>query len=232
MVKDLKNFKVGDKVVMHTCLEATHYRGKVWGCRTDSFIAKCGDEVVFLEGFSGYFMCSFLRSVTDHVLTLEQLSPYLPYDLQYEVFFEGERIIQTIDPYNVMNFINHPLHTGNIMLRPLSDLTQEIEHNGETFVPIEWLTGKFGEHVGEWAYLYTHSRADLDDMPLKAARKLYQWHFDLDGLLGKGLAIERKAKEVQEDPEQRTHGDNCRDPFTCCKVCHDKFIEWKKANGE
>jgi hypothetical protein len=50
---------------MHTCIEATlpKYKGKVWTCRTDSYIDKAGQEVVFLEGFSGCFMCSYLVQV-------------------------------------------------------------------------------------------------------------------------------------------------------------------------
>lgn len=61
----LKNFKEGDKVVMHTCHESTlpEYKGKVWTVQSDSFISKSKDEVVFLEGFSGYFIASFLELV-------------------------------------------------------------------------------------------------------------------------------------------------------------------------
>nr|WP_232698617.1 hypothetical protein [Brevibacillus daliensis] len=55
--------KKGDKVVMHTCLEAEleKYKDKVWTCETDEFTAKSGTQVVFLEGFSGYFMAGYLR---------------------------------------------------------------------------------------------------------------------------------------------------------------------------
>lgn len=61
----LKNFKDGDKVVMHTCLEATFEKNKdkVWTCQGDSFIARSGVEVVFLEGYRGYFSAEFLRKV-------------------------------------------------------------------------------------------------------------------------------------------------------------------------
>lgn len=56
-------FKKGDKVVMHTCHEATlkKYKNKVWTCLTDSFLARDKSEVVFLEGFSGYFSAQFLK---------------------------------------------------------------------------------------------------------------------------------------------------------------------------
>jgi len=57
--------KKGDNVVMHTCMEAKHYNGKMWTCRTDQFTQ--GDtykqELVFLKGFSGSFACEFLQIV-------------------------------------------------------------------------------------------------------------------------------------------------------------------------
>ena len=57
-------FKKGDKVVMHSCHEINFYeKGKIWICETDSFVDKGGDEVVFLEGFSGSFMCKYLTYV-------------------------------------------------------------------------------------------------------------------------------------------------------------------------
>ena len=54
--------KIGDKVVMHTCLEAETWR-KIWTCRTSEFTAASGDQVVFLEGYRGYFCCEFLQKV-------------------------------------------------------------------------------------------------------------------------------------------------------------------------
>ncbi|MDY7964483.1 hypothetical protein [Bacillus thuringiensis] len=59
----IDELKVGDKVVMHTCGEAEHYDGKVWTCRTDQFKASSGSQVVFLEGFSGYFLVEYLQRV-------------------------------------------------------------------------------------------------------------------------------------------------------------------------
>ena len=56
--------KKGDKVVMHTCLESKGKNlGKVWTCHTDSFKCDAGIEVVFLEGFSGFFYTKFLQPI-------------------------------------------------------------------------------------------------------------------------------------------------------------------------
>ena len=54
----------GDKVIMVDCLEASIKENqKIWTCQTDSFTDRAGQEVVFLEGFSGYFLTKFLYKV-------------------------------------------------------------------------------------------------------------------------------------------------------------------------
>lgn len=60
-----ETFKVGDNVVMHTCYEASmqKYKDKLWVCQTDSFLSKGKEDVVFLEGFCGYFSTKFLQRV-------------------------------------------------------------------------------------------------------------------------------------------------------------------------
>jgi len=60
-----KTLSKGDKVVMHTYGEANfpENHGKIWICQTDSFMSKSNTEVVFLEGFSGYFITEFLQRV-------------------------------------------------------------------------------------------------------------------------------------------------------------------------
>lgn len=54
----------GEKVVMHSCMESQGVNlGKIWECRSDSFQTDAGEEVVFLKGFSGYFLCKYLQPV-------------------------------------------------------------------------------------------------------------------------------------------------------------------------
>ena len=64
-------FKKGDTVVMHSCGEANipKYAGKIWTCRTDSYLDKGQQEVVFLEGFSCCFYAKYLQRVTLHYRT-------------------------------------------------------------------------------------------------------------------------------------------------------------------
>lgn len=59
-----KNFKIGDKVVMHTCYEAgiEKYKGKIWTCISDSFSTGLYEHV-FLDGFRGSFCTQFLQIV-------------------------------------------------------------------------------------------------------------------------------------------------------------------------
>lgn len=66
-----ETFKKGDKVVMHTCYEASlpKYKGKIWTCQTDSFLDRGKEEVVFLEGFSGYFSAEFLQCVQPDIVS-------------------------------------------------------------------------------------------------------------------------------------------------------------------
>lgn len=63
--KEIKNLKKGTRVIMFNCGEADHYKDKVWNCRTDSFFPKHynENEMVYLEGFAGWFLCDFLKVV-------------------------------------------------------------------------------------------------------------------------------------------------------------------------
>lgn len=63
------------------------------------------------------------------VLTLEHLAPYLPYKLKLLYVDRSIRELLYLDVSGIIPVFKP-------ILRPLSDLTKEIEHNGERFVPI------------------------------------------------------------------------------------------------
>ena len=75
-----------------------------------------------------------------------------------------------------------------LILRPLSDLTKEIEHNGEKFVPVERIEEIYGlnsmwigwDGVDEGMGHFEH----------QIIQKLLEWHFDTEGLIEKGYAID------------------------------------------
>lgn len=94
------------------------------------------------------------------------------------------------------------------ILRPLSDLTKEIDVNGEKFVPIVELSG-YKDIKGELFKGYEHKRfyvklrpesinewlchtipSDTNSMDYFTIQKLYEWHFDIHGLIEYGLAID------------------------------------------
>ncbi|MBD8521831.1 hypothetical protein [Lysinibacillus fusiformis] len=61
----------GDKVVMHTCMEAQFHEGIVWDVSYDEFTRNGQHPVVFLEGFSGSFAVEYLRKVDPSEETIE-----------------------------------------------------------------------------------------------------------------------------------------------------------------
>ena len=155
-------------------------------------------------------------------LTLEHLAGYLPYGLKVQwsdgrtslvnpYLDEDYRQNNEIGLFIVLFAIEKELKL-KLILRNLSDLTKEIEHNGERFVPIvELLKLKFPDRPKEGAYskiefetegwpraFYTFSAAhdiiihtfDLKNEPFWIIQKLYEWKFDLHGLIDAGLAVD------------------------------------------
>ncbi|MBM7607555.1 hypothetical protein JOD29_000799 [Lysinibacillus composti] len=61
----VKPLKEGDKVVMHTCIEAEKYDGILWTCATDEFKHHPNHDytVIMLKGFSGSFATKYLQKV-------------------------------------------------------------------------------------------------------------------------------------------------------------------------
>ena len=94
-------------------------------------------------------------------LELKDICGYIPYGFKY--LYEGNTIgdvrIQdyktTIDSPLCLNFIIKPL------LRPMSDITKEIIHEGERFVPIVEL-GHIIEPGGNWQ-VYRDGAGDLTE---------------------------------------------------------------------
>ena len=72
------------------------------------------------------------------------------------------------------------------ILRPLSQLTQEIEHNGESFIPMDVLYELFRK-----TDLFYFDKTNLFRNPYEIIEKLIEWHFDVFGLINDGLAIEK-----------------------------------------
>jgi hypothetical protein len=87
------------------------------------------------------------------------------------------------------NFFKEWLHISKYkpILRPLSQLTQEIEHNGEKFVP----AGKMITHGFHNSFWYELDKFDYRYLYAMDLEKLLEWHFDIYGLIENNLAIEK-----------------------------------------
>jgi len=186
-------------------------------------------------------------------LELKHLAPYLPYGLKAVCEgLSGEKTfhIYTIEHDTITSSgvgLNTALKNGftfsvKPILRPLSDLTKEIEHNGEKFIPLlelrsieqgNWDDGEFflnhtqitdygvrnAEYEGpvywvEWQdglsqtqsfsfksnnfhRVWIRDRKKLGGVEggivenqLQLFQKLFEWHFDVFGLIDAGLAID------------------------------------------
>jgi len=122
-------------------------------------------------------------------LELKHLAGYLPYGLScVENMDDGVKIEFTLEVLNISNVIDDIKYSNSILpiLRQLSDLTKEIEVNGEKFVPvIEYDYLRFEE--------ISTFKGGCNAMKFIQARELellYEMHFDIHGLIEKGLAID------------------------------------------
>lgn len=145
-------------------------------------------------------------------MELKHLATYLPYGLKFydevseKTFDALSFITKPIQDYlNYMGSIDQLLKDEKLkpILRPLSDLTSKIEHNGERFVPIEYF--EIGDD-DKYPYEFDNGNIkliqklktikkystyfDISFLPFEVVRQLIEWHFDVFGLIEKGEAID------------------------------------------
>lgn len=133
----------------------------------------------------------------------------LPYDLKF--------ILNLNEPNsNVWTYCNYQSN-GFPIVRPLTDLVNEIEHNGKKFVPALELV-KLKEKYGKWKdiapsidYLYYIvnkpfgkvlkvtkidtwviylSFTEIERSEFFIVQKLLEWHFDVAGLIDNNLGVD------------------------------------------
>lgn len=126
-------------------------------------------------------------------LELKHLAGYLPYELKALCVRTKE--VRTV---TLLHFTydlrtvghNHLIYEGVLLekhkpiLRPLSYLTKEIDVNREKFVPIDRLEmyGYYDRQCLEYN--------QVKSISYNMIQYLYEWHFDIHGLIEKGLAID------------------------------------------
>ena len=88
------------------------------------------------------------------------------------------------------------------ILHPLSDLTKEIEHNGEVFVPTTKLKLLYEFESDNICIIRMYINAgwtsSIVELPLDIVLQLISWHFDIAGLIDKEEAID--VNTLDENP--------------------------------
>lgn len=138
----------------------------------------------------------------DNKLELKHIAPYLPYKLKAVDYFDGIKLIREVVPSNIMAFVDCDTSAKPI-LRPLSDRTKEIEIDGCKFTPNNLLNERFRQRSKDLIpYKYIHSNLELEVQTENYSQtldlydgylivnQLFEWHFDVFGLIDKGLAID------------------------------------------
>jgi len=137
-------------------------------------------------------------------LKLEHLAPYLPYKLKGKWNDSNEfwqldcTILETNYTENknpIYSFLGDP--SCKPILRPLSDLKKEIEIGSKKFIPVDEIyrltpnTPNFRE-ILEPANVWDLYSKDLSKSFIEwcVVKTLFEWHFDVFGLIEKGLAID------------------------------------------
>jgi len=149
-------------------------------------------------------------------LELKHILPYLDFgikaiDLQadhgdnvFEItgFSNTKGNIEVFDQYG-----NFDIKMSEIkpILRPLSDLTKEIDVNGEKFIPIEKLNNDFRQNSKDLNICMFANELSIDidtedysqciDLAdgFRISEKLLEWHFDISGLIENNLAINKNT---------------------------------------
>jgi hypothetical protein len=170
-------------------------------------------------------------------LELKHLAPYLPYGLNILIKRLKYPVSEYVEKLSISNLgvIENKIYNVKPILRPLSDLTKIIEHNGDKFVPIkkiiEIVLGKkliqkmtfvnmterhnyfvccYKNQHGYFYHLsiFEHTflkvfviqievsnniskrKSEVWGVPYSVFEYLLEWHFDIFGLIKKGLAVD------------------------------------------
>ena len=139
-------------------------------------------------------------------LELKHLAPYLPYSLKCQLVDQGETVIAklcgayTDNSYAFFDTVEseHGFDSIKPILRPLSDLIEEINHNGDIFYPCDKVSDDIAHlYLGtseipsnEEVVSNVISEHHVIELQYLFVGKLFEWHFDVFGLIEKGLAID------------------------------------------
>ncbi|HEY5588564.1 MAG TPA: hypothetical protein VIK86_06380 [Candidatus Paceibacterota bacterium] len=139
------------------------------------------------------------------ILKLEQLAPYLPYELKiitpYGFRPNGKESTGISDIVYLTGDLYADIENNTFkstfypILRPLSDLTKEIEVNGKKFVPIEIIIAVVLKdmNIKDADAKILASMIMYNDniikLPYWCVKILFELHFDVFNLISNGIAI-------------------------------------------
>ena len=133
-------------------------------------------------------------------LEIKHIAPYLPYELKAKFQAKNKKTCRkyVIGTISVMysdcsiccyDTVNATPDNFKPILRPLSDLTKEIEIDGKRFVPKESI-GLIHDISGNNILNFrTGERIDVLCLPYFMVEKLFEWQFDVFGLIDQNLAL-------------------------------------------
>lgn len=129
----------------------------------------------------------------------EFLAISLPYKLRVNIHHLTNMIFGSV--WYTREFEDREIISKPI-LHPLTDLTKEIEHNGEVFVPTTRLKLLYefeSDNVCEIRmYINSGWTSSISELPLDIVLQLISWHFDLFNGIESGEAID--VNTLDENP--------------------------------
>lgn len=138
-------------------------------------------------------------------LSIYHTSIYLPHKVQVGKYFRDEFYQEEMDIATMASLFNDS--RKKLILRPLSDLTKKITHNGREFTPLadilisipdaDFRFRNFNDVVIKcWNDSSENEAMEFYLPPIIGMnehdhiKKLHKWHFDTEGLIKAGLAID------------------------------------------
>lgn len=128
-------------------------------------------------------------------LTIEHLAAHMPYDVgaKWNKYPRKRFKLQGVlygKPWLIDSSScteKAQIHDIKLVLRPLSQLTVPITHNGKTFEPMERLKSEMPYSIE--IMLSSVSEINPNDTPYGIVTRCLSWHFDVFGLIEAGLAV-------------------------------------------
>ena len=129
-------------------------------------------------------------------LKFEDLAPYLPYEIDIMVANSKKKMIlhnNYSNNYQIWFMTVLDLNYAQPILRPLSDLTNTIFIGEDSFMPLDKLLKEncFATEtmLMEDKLEYIEPLTSINFANYNDIKKLLSWHFDVFGLIEKGLAV-------------------------------------------